>query len=420
MVLVVMFIFGAVILGAGAMLSPAWLTPQPRVGLSGALAIALVIGGAVFWAFLFGWDILVIDYMLFALVTGIFLTGTLSVGQLRAEGRGEVLEDAEQGWTGPQDLLFFALVALAFIIPGVMQAQVEVNPAVIDPATAIITDSFDLVTAARETQLAPGFPAIASYLSHQLNVGLDLAEIGVAAVFGLLAVWVIYDFGSETEHKRLGRGMGAALLLGIGWYLLFLDAQSSLMIALTIALAFMTYAYRYLKDGYPTDLVAAGLMFGAVLIVHVTVFAATLAGFVVWLILVRFAPFPPAPPLRRWLTLLAVVPLIAFIATAPYTLSAFPLNGLDLALTNTPIYPLLIVWSVLLAVPGIVIGMRDRRPVALMASAWLVGGLPIALVAPPVMVMPLAIFGGIALLSLWEVRLAPVLVRPLESLAGGK
>ena len=44
-----------------------------------ALALAVVIGGSLFWAMLFGWNTLVIDYLLFALVTVIFLGGTLSL-----------------------------------------------------------------------------------------------------------------------------------------------------------------------------------------------------------------------------------------------------------------------------------------------------------------------------------------------------
>src|SRR5690606_14289692 len=117
MPLFVIFIFGTVVVGAGAMLAPAWPTREPRIGLAGALALALVIGGALFVAMLTGWDTLVIDYLLFVLVTTIFLGGTLSYGQKRAEERGEELLDADQGWPGPRDLLFFCLVALVFVLP---------------------------------------------------------------------------------------------------------------------------------------------------------------------------------------------------------------------------------------------------------------------------------------------------------------
>ncbi|NOG52544.1 MAG: hypothetical protein HND48_26175 [Chloroflexi bacterium] len=86
MTLIVFFIFGAVVLGAGAMLSPAYPTAQPRVGLNASLALALIAGGAVFYGTAAGWNTLVVDYMLFLLVTSIFLGGTLSFGQKRGRG----------------------------------------------------------------------------------------------------------------------------------------------------------------------------------------------------------------------------------------------------------------------------------------------------------------------------------------------
>ena len=41
MSLFIVFVVGAVIIGAGAMLSPTWPTSQPRVGLSAAFSLAL-------------------------------------------------------------------------------------------------------------------------------------------------------------------------------------------------------------------------------------------------------------------------------------------------------------------------------------------------------------------------------------------
>src|SRR5215475_12840294 len=120
MILFVMFIFGAVVIGAGTLFAPAWPTLHPRIGLTGALALGLVIGGAIFYAMLFGWNTLAVDYLLFALVSGIFLFGTLSYGQKRAEKRGETLSDADQGWTSGRDLLFLGFAALIFIIPALI------------------------------------------------------------------------------------------------------------------------------------------------------------------------------------------------------------------------------------------------------------------------------------------------------------
>src|SRR5687767_8385269 len=114
------FILGAVIIGTGALLAPAWPTAQPRIGLAGALALGLVVGGALFNAMLFGWSTLAIDYLLFALVTAIFLGGTLTFGQKRAEARGIALQDFAEGWPGPRDLMFLGLAALVFIIPALI------------------------------------------------------------------------------------------------------------------------------------------------------------------------------------------------------------------------------------------------------------------------------------------------------------
>ena len=101
MSLFVVFIVGAVLLGAGAMLSPAWRSAQPRVALAATLCLALVVGGAVFYAEAFAWNTLVVDYLLFVLLSGVVLGGTLSTAQARAEAKGEQLADRDQGLAWP-------------------------------------------------------------------------------------------------------------------------------------------------------------------------------------------------------------------------------------------------------------------------------------------------------------------------------
>ena len=81
MSLFIVFILLAVLLGAGVMLAPAWRTAQPRIGLAATLCLALVTGGAVFYAEIFGWNTLGVDYLLFALLSGVVLGGTLSTAQ---------------------------------------------------------------------------------------------------------------------------------------------------------------------------------------------------------------------------------------------------------------------------------------------------------------------------------------------------
>ncbi len=268
MPLFVIFIFGSVVIGAGAMLAPAWPTEQPRIGLSAALALALVIGGALFWAMLFGWNTLVIDYLLFALVTAIFLGGTLSYGQMRAEQRGGELLDADQGWPGPRDLLFFALVGLYFIIPTL------VLPVPLDTDAqgfgylalmARLGGSFDSLAPFHPeiTYLySPGFTLLTAYLSQQLGQGLHSVQFGVGAVLALVCVWLAYDLGAEIRDKQLGRASALAMVAGLGLFTAFMDSHFTTLLGLVFALAFVIFALRYQRGGAWADAVGAGLMLG--------------------------------------------------------------------------------------------------------------------------------------------------------------
>jgi hypothetical protein len=434
MALLVLFIFGAVVLGSGVMFSPAWPTRQPRIALAGALALALVVGGAVFWAYLSGWDTLVVDYMLFALVTGIFLGGTLSSGQSRAEKRGEILSDAEQGWTGPEDLLFFAGTALAFALPLLIWNAPLGDLDEVSRALAIklngtfeVSTPFAAVTAdaAPSTLFAPGFAAISAYISHQINVDVRTAQVSIAAVVGLLGVWLIYDLGSEVRDKRLGRAMAVALLLGFGWFNLYTNGAFPTMMALVFTMAFVIYQLRYLREGHWADLIAAGLMLGATLITQTDVFVATLAGYIVWLGMLWLSTNEgqPRPPLTRWLAMLIGMPLVAGLATAPYLVRAGSQIGpaynaatarllvVDVSGFLTFHNPLLLI----LAAVGAYYGVRRRDPITLFAVGWAVILIILYGLTSEVLTLPFAILGGLGLLELWGRVLRPVVPSTIQS-----
>lgn len=433
------------------MFSPAWPTRQPRIALAGTLALALVVGGAVFWAYLSGWDTLVVDYMLFALVIGIFLGGTLSSGQNRAEKRGEVLSDAEQGWTGPEDLLFFGGIALAFIVPLLLwntplgdlsdssrALAIKLN-GTFDAASPFPASGADLNSGTMPESnpadaFAPGFYAISAYISGQVNVDVRTAQVSIAAVLGLVGVWLIYDLGSEIRDKRLGRAMAVSLVFGFGWFNLYASGAFPAMMAMLFALAFLIYQMRFLREGHWADMIGAGLMFGAMLISDTGVFVATAAGYIVWLVVLWFssAEAQPRPPVSRWLLLALGIPLIMALATAPYLLRASAqiipayqtsiaaplITGLqDFVMFHNPLL-------FTLAAVGIYYGMRHRDRITMFSMGWAVVLAVLYGFSSPVLILPLAILGGCGLLELWNRLLRPALPpstrkRPAITLALG-
>ena len=196
MQLFIVFILGAVVLGAGSMLSPAWRTAQPRIALSASLCLALVVGGAVFYAEAFGWDTLVVDYLLFALMSGVVLGGTLSHAQARAEAKGETLPDEEQGWPGPYDLVFFAVAAFVILIPlmnlplplGNHGAQLGYQTLIIrygESFTSLAPFHPDITVI-----YSPGFHAFSAYLSQQLGQPIPMIQMAITAVVLYLCVWL--------------------------------------------------------------------------------------------------------------------------------------------------------------------------------------------------------------------------------------
>ncbi|MEP7293138.1 MAG: DUF6541 family protein [Chloroflexota bacterium] len=462
MILFVMFIFGAVMIGAGSLLAPALPTRQPRIGLAAALALGVVIGGALFWAMLFGWDTLVVDYLLFALVSSIFLFGTLSYGQKRAEKRGEELADADQGWTSPRDLLFFGFAALVFIVPAL------IAPVPLDTdaqgfgylaLTARLGSSFDTLAPFHPeiTYLySPGFPALMAYLNQQLGIGLHIIQMGVAAVLCLLLVWLAYDFGSELQDKRLGRAMGIAMIAGLGLFTAYMDSHYTALLALVFALAFLTFAIRYLRDHFWGDALAAGLMLGAVVISHPDTTIILALGYAPWLLSMWLGK--PRPTTRTWLVLLLGIPLIAVIAIAPWLahvrdlLDAPIVSPFERDPNNALV---MILYHGILIVPfailGAVVGLRRRNQAALLAVGWLIlildfsttGIIPSLFPWLPILrydypfsiawhgpIIPYTILGGIGLLWLWDRlferragvtlhRLAPALLIVLSLLAVG-
>jgi hypothetical protein len=436
MPLLVWFIFGAVIIGAGAMLSPAWVTRQPRIGLAAALSLALVIGGSLFIAALFGWQSIGVDYLLFALVTSIFLFGTLTLGQKRAEERGVAIIDFHEGWTGPRDLLLFALVALVFLAPVlIFPVPLGTDAQGFGYLGLMMRLGGTLDTLAPwqpnvDYLYAPGFSSLIAYLNQQLGIGMHTIQFAVAAILCPLLVWLAYDFGGELRDKRLGRAMALAMLIGTGLLSAYLDSHFTTLLALVFAFAFLIYVMRYLREAKTADAIAGGLMLGAVIICHPDTTIILALGYAPWLVTMWFGE--PRPTLRVWLVLAIGVPLLALLAIAPWLWSIRDLLGADIVspfARNLDYWRLMVIYQGVVIVPiallGAVIGVRKRHQSAILSIGWVVvafdfattGILPTLLepLLAPILrydypfsiawhapIIPYSILGGMGLLWLWD------------------
>ncbi len=442
------FIVLAVLLGAGVMLSPAWPSSQPRVALAATLCLGLVMGGAVFYAEAFGWSTLVVDYLLFVLLAGVVLGGTLSTAQARAEARGERLADSDLGWPGPADLAFFALVASAVLIPllslpATLGAQGQVNGlhslAVREGASFRTLAPF---AADKVVLMAPGLHALTAYLSQALEQPIPLVQMSLTAAVVFLLVWLAYDFGAELRDKRLGRALASAMLLCAGIWRGILDGHSSELIALLFLLAFLHYSLRLLRAFSPADLIAGALMLGAVIYASLTLSIAALLASVALLALVWARRGSRVTAKSRWGLTLGL-PLIALIGIAPWLVNNLPAM---LPITPSPHRADISLiaemtagqgWLILpLALGGIVSGLRAAGSVRLVSRVmllWLLLVLEASLLglsghllaplgdltnAPNLarhgVVLPYVWFGGLALLSIWDNWLAAAVRRRLR------
>lgn len=451
MSLFVVFILLAVLLGAGTMLSPAWRTAQPRIALAATLCLALVMGGAVFYAEAFGWDTLVVDYLLFALLSGVVLGGTLSTAQARAEARGERLPDRDQGWPGPGDLAFFALAALAVTIPLVsLPAPLGVQGQIIGLHSLAARDGGSFTTLApfadaEPVLIAPGFHALSAYLSGQLSQPIPLIQMSMAAAIVYLLIWLAYDFGAELGDKRLGRALAIAMLLCAGLGRSTLDGHFAELLGLLFLFAFLLFTLRLLRAFNLADLIAGGLMLGAVVYVNLSLSIAALLAFAALLVLVWVAAGGGIDAKTRWAFTFGL-PLVALGGISPWLLNNLsalspitpsPYNA-DLGLIADIITGrgLLIVP---LALGGIALGLRGGgrlRFVSLFMLLWLLLVLEASLLglsgrvlrplaeltnAPNLarhgVILPYCWFAGLALLHIWDAWLAADLKRRLRSAA---
>ena len=377
-----MFIVGSVLLGAGALLAPALPGAVARIGLGAALTLALVLCGALAWTMLFGWDTLIIDYLLFALVTAVLLGGTLGRGQLARAREGEGNGDADLTWPGRTELALFALAAALFALPVLLLPAPPDTDAQGFGYLALMTrlggslDNLAPFHPEIDYLYAPGFSALVAWLSEKLGHPLHQVMFAFAAVLGLINVWLAHDLGGDLGGRDLGRAVALAMAGGLGLYLAFLDSHFTTLLALVFAQGFVLCALRYQRAGERIDLVCTGLFLAAVALSHPDTTIILALGFGPWL--VSMWAGEPRPELRRWLLLLLGAPLLALLLISPWLLRIIPLLGGEIVspFTRSSSYALTMlifhgVWSWPLALIGARAGWRQQQQATLLTLGWL-------------------------------------------------
>ena len=378
----IMFIVGSVLLGAGALLAPALPGAVARIGLGAALTLALVLCGALAWTMLFGWDTLIIDYLLFALVTAVLLGGTLGRGHLARAREGADAGDADIAWPGRTELALFALAAALFALPVLLLPAPPDTDAQGFGYLALMTrlggslDNLAPFHPEIDYLYAPGFSALVAWLSEKLGHPLHQVMFAFAAVLGLINVWLAHDLGGDLGGRDLGRAVALAMGGGLGLYLAFLDSHVTTLLALVYTQGFVLCALRYQRDGERMDLACAGLFLAAVVLSHPDTTIILALGF--GPCLVSMWAGEPRPELRRWLLLLLAAPLLALLLISPWLLRIMPLLGGEIVspFTRSSSYALTMlvfhgVWSWPLALIGARAGWRHQQQATLLALGWL-------------------------------------------------
>ncbi len=377
----ILFIFVSLIGGAGLLLSPALPTRQPRIGLAATLCLAIVTCLSVNYTALVRWQSIIIDYLWFGLLVGVFLSGTFSLGMFKAEIEGH----RETGWPGPRELGLLITLALVFIVPALMfPVPLDTDAQGFGYLALMLRQGGDLTTLAPfhpeiRYLYSPGFLSVAAYLSNALNAGLQNVQLALGAVFSILFVWLSYDFGNEVADngkRRTGVAFALAAVIGTGLLLADLDSHYTTLMALDFSLACIVFSMRWIRGGKRWDFVAAAITLACVPLTHPDTTIILILGYVPWLGFIWFSN--PRPTWRRWLGLAAGIPLLALILIFPWLSKIAPLLGSDIAsifeIELRHIVVMVVYHGgviVLLAFIGILLGLRRRTSIDLLMIVWL-------------------------------------------------
>lgn len=246
MSLFVLFVLGAVIIGVGTMFAPALPTEQPRVGLTSTLALAIIVSGGILWTRFIGWDTLLIDYLLFGIVSLVVLGGTMVQAHQKATGELDTADsDSDIQWMSRNEFLLFVMIGLICLIPLFLPEQASIFTVTISHGQTLA----EIETAYPQIQDfgATGFHILSSYLSQQLEQDILIVYPAVGSVLAFLCVLTAYDFGAELKHTQIGRILALVMLIFLSVaYVIFADFYNLLM-GLLFIVALLIFALRTVK-----------------------------------------------------------------------------------------------------------------------------------------------------------------------------
>jgi hypothetical protein len=343
---------------------------------------------AVNYTAVIGWDTLIIDYLWFGLLVGVFLTGTFSMGMFKAEAENR----GETGWPGPRECAFFLTVTVIFAAPAlIFPVPLDTDAQGFGYLALMLRDGGSFTTLAPfhpdiQYLYSPGFTVMVAYLAKALNANIANIQLALGAILSVLFVWLSYDFGNEvmgeTGTRRTGIAFACAALIGTGLLMAHLDSHYTSLLGLVFSLAVLTFVGRWIKHGKRVDLFAGAVCLAAVPITHPDTTIILIIGYVPALLLFWVAKHPELSrrqQVTRWLGVAVGIPLLGLFQTAPWLIQLRPLLNSGIASPFEIDLRHLIVMTVyqggvivILCVIGVWIGIRRRSFFDLLMIGWVV------------------------------------------------
>lgn len=264
MIFFVVFVFSAVIIGIGVMLAPILPTAQPRVGLASIVALTLTIISGILWTTFVGWDTLIIDYVVFGLVSLVILGGTM----IQAHDQGTTDEELipPTQWMSRKDFFFFLIlggICLLFLLfqTPLSSNQIEMTASIQTGQTLdAIAQDFPHITQFSVT----GFHVLSAYLSQQLRQDISIVQSAVTTVLIFLGILTSYDLGAELKDMQLGRIFG---VIGLVLLMVVSNFFAPILLGMLIILAILIFALRSYRHRHYLDVVGLILLLLALILI---------------------------------------------------------------------------------------------------------------------------------------------------------